>query len=116
MNRRHLLTAAPAAGFAGLIAAGAVPVAAGDGRIAQMYREITRLNDFANDPARPDDEYEPAYQRMSAMVDEVIDIPARDLSEMMLKFMALTLNGAHGTGECPESDQLWAEARALVGA
>lgn len=56
-----------------------------------------------------------AFDRMTDLAGGIVNIPARDLGDMMLKFMGHTMNGDHDTGECPGSDRLWAEARALVG-
>lgn len=52
---------------------------------------------------------------MMQSADDIVDLPAHNLSEVMLKFMGHTLDGDRETGDCPRSDELWAEARRLIG-
>lgn len=113
MKRRDVLTAG-----AVTLAAPLAPMAAqaaAETPIARMHREIIRLRDIVNDEAVSDEVSDAAYEKMAALSNEIVDIPARDLGDMMLKFMGHTTDGDHETGECPYSDRLWAEARALVG-
>lgn len=109
MNRRALLKALPAA-----VVAGAVPAVAEESPILSTYREIIRLRD-ACCVAETDTEAGALCDQLFVLANDIVKIPARDLGEMMLKFLGHTVGGDHETGECPSSEQLWAEARALVG-
>lgn len=110
MNRRTLLSALPAVA----VAPGAA-LAEAEASIASMYREIIRQRDIGNDPNVSDEMSDAALNRMAHLADAIVDLPARNLGEMMLKFLGHTINGDHGTDECPDSDRLWAEARSLLG-
>lgn len=83
--------------------------------IARMHREICRLRDRMNeDRTLDDDQLARICDDLFVLADAIVDMPASNLADMMLKFMGHTINGDHETGQCPGSGRLWAEARALI--
>lgn len=111
MNRRDLMKLAPAA-----LAVGAVPAVAEESPIAAMHREITALQTVLrgeNDLTAADAER--MCSRMMELADAIADLPARNADDMLRKIMGQTVNGDHDIGDGPNSEAIWAEARALIG-
>lgn len=80
-----------------------------------MHQQVIQLRDAGNDRALPDAEAEALHLEMMDLADAIVDVPATSFKDMLLKFMAHTINGDHDTEACPRSDELWAEARAMIG-
>lgn len=83
--------------------------------IERMHREVIRLRDAGNDNRLPDADAEALHMKMMDLADAVVDLPATSFKDMLLKFMAHTINGDHDTEACPRSEELWAEARGMIG-
>lgn len=115
MNRRQLIAAAPAAFLAGptLLGSGEIlpPI---NSQIAEMHREITRLQAIASDREMSEQEVDATVAHMMELADRITEIPARNTHEMLLKFMGQTVNGDHEISGGPNADALWSEACALV--
>ena len=119
MNRRALLKLAPA-----VLAAGAVPAAAlcivdpAETSVMRAYREWKAASDDLKDPKwdlMSVEEQDRVCDRVSKMQDVILNIPAQDQRDFILKVMAYTYFGEHGLPDHGERPDLWAEARALVG-
>lgn len=123
IDRRQLLAAAPAAGFAAMVA-GAVPVEAmAETPIMDLYRRYVEINTAAQayvyDLADGDDEDEVAerlfYRFRDQVEDQLMATPAVTAQDMAAKMIV-----AHKDGDFTclhyDRDPVWAEARALVGA
>ncbi len=122
VSRRTLLRAAPAVGFAAIVA-GSVPVeAATETPIMALYRRYMKINEawraYIYTPADGDDEDEAVHRLFHRHRDEVEDqimsLPSQTAQDMAAKAL---VSHCHGDMTCLhyETDPFWAEARALVG-
>lgn len=114
VTRRNFLASAPAA--VALTAAPLAAEAATETPIAAMHRELTRLVAQMNDGSLPSAEGERLWRESVRIADGIVDLPSTGPMDFIFKMMAHTYNGEHDLGDCPRGEELWAEARALVGA
>lgn len=113
MNRRQLIAAAPAAFLAGpALSLDMLP--SDNSQIAEMHREITRLQAISSDREMSEQEVDTAVASMMELADRITEIPARNTHEMLLKIMGQTVNGDHEISGGPNAEALWSEAIALV--
>lgn len=123
IDRRQLLTAAPAAGLAALVVGGApagaacaVPV---ETPVAIKFREWRNFRDSLCGPAYHGISAE-GYNRLVEMLDEfgaeLLLIPSQTPQDFIMKVIARTDFGHGGMPDETAMPDLWAEARALVSA
>ncbi|WP_374327306.1 hypothetical protein [Paracoccus pantotrophus] len=117
MKRRDLMRLAPAA-----LVAGAAPPAGAAGveetPVMRAFREWKAASDDLKDPKwdlMSVEEQDRACGRVSKMQDAILNIPAQDQRDFILKVMACTYFGEHGLPDHGERPDFWAEARALIG-
>jgi|GEM_PF-1955767 len=117
MKRRDLIKLAPVA-----LAVGAAPVAASVGEtdtpVMRAYRLWRAADEDLKDPkwdARNSDEQNAACARFSEMQDAILEIPAENSRDFILKVMAYTYLGEHGLPDHIQRPDFWAEANALAG-
>lgn len=124
IDRRQLLAAAPAAGFAALVvgagpveAACAMPVETPVGALFREWQEASRIEDvaYAADEWGDGDEAKAASASRNGVEQRMIEEPAVNERDVLLKILAVTVFGQFGPNQERQHD-LWAEARALVGA
>lgn len=125
IDRRQLLAAAPAAGFAALVA-GAVPAGATcsmpvETPMLSLFREWMRLEREEEGIADMDDlqdddpRFDAVKSQKSAVIQQMRDAPKQGIADLALCVMADTEFGLFGTGNHRWRDAR-SEARALVGA
>lgn len=115
MNRRDLLTAAPAA-----LVAGALPAAAAtETPVMALFREWRSHNAWLNGPATdgmPDEEFDSLCADDMEMVERMLLEPAHDVRDVCAKLIAVTDFGELISYAGLEgAERLPAEARALIG-
>lgn len=118
-TRRQLLTAAPAAGLATMMA-GAMPVAASaETPVAALFREwiAAKADEEAAYRASPDDDaaHDAAWHARHEVEKRLMAAPCLTAHDWLLKVTAWS---NYGEGDGPDAKcqpQLWAEARALTG-
>ena len=119
IDRRNLLTAAPAAGFAALVA-GAVPVGAMvETPVQRAYHEWKRSLDAWNADMERDSSDENGDRWCHAtyrLADAVVNTPSTGPMDLVYKLMAYCFNGQHELSLDEGAEPIWSEARALVGA
>ena len=119
IDRRQLLTAAPAAGFAALVA-GAAPVQAmAETPVTALFREWTAARaaeELAYQTSEEDAEGEKAWSERVRIENLMLATPSQGHADWMLKICAYSAFGEGGAPDIIERPDLWAEARALVGA
>lgn len=117
MNRRDILTATLAAPVVAVANVGPVMAVEAKTPIALTYREIIRRRDAidAASSTLTDAEASEAVSAMMDLADNIVDMPTTGLMDFIYKLLGHTVNGDYGTSECPREDDLFAEARALVG-
>lgn len=116
MKRRQLLKLAPAA-----LAAGAVPVAAvasEETPVMRAYRVWREGLDAYTEASKGDltnTENDAWCMKVYALADDVLDQPSTGPLDFVYKLIAQTFDGDHDIGDCPRKEEIWAEARALIG-
>lgn len=123
VTRRSLLGAIPAFGFGALVAAGASPVkaAGADTPVAVLFREWKACHEWTNAATwGPDGDDDAEYDRRCGLRTEIearlFAEPAVNANDIVLKLLALTLDGQDFMDDCNESGRkIVHEARALVG-
>lgn len=116
MKRRDLMKAAPVA-----LAVGSLPSAAAaavETPVLLAYRKWQAALDAWSNAAKgdlSDEEGSACCFEVSQLADEVLDQPSTGPLDFVYKLMAQSFHGQHDIGACPRGDELWAEARALVG-
>ncbi|NPD15801.1 hypothetical protein HOY34_11370 [Xinfangfangia sp. D13-10-4-6] len=119
IDRRQLLAAGPAAGLAALIA-GAVPVEAmAETPVQQAYLAWKRSFDGWTADMERDSSDENGDRWCMAtfkLADDILDIPSEGPMDLIWKIMAYSYHGQHEIGDGARGEEIWAEARALVGA
>lgn len=107
LNRRRLLGAVPAFGFAGLMAAGVdAAVSAAETPVRRAYAEWKALRDFMQyDTAdMPEEDFDALCDRSTEMERAMFALPNRNIADAVLKILAFTDGGndfgedGHGTG------------------
>lgn len=107
MNRRDILTAAPALGFVGLMPAGAAStIAATETPVAIAYREWKVMRDFMHNDTgdMPEAEFDALCDRNTAMDRAMFELPNADIRDAALKLLEYTDGGrdfaedGYGTG------------------
>lgn len=117
INRRNLLSAAPAAGLAGLMA-GAVPAVAAadhDTPVAALFRQWEQVRADKNGEMS-DDDYDVLLYRQIDIEDRIIRTPAKNSADWIMKVMAYSCLGESAITDRDDNPDLWAEARALIAA
>lgn len=88
----------------------------GDSPIAALHREIVRRNAFLKaDHGLSEDEFEAHNMETVALADQIADLPALNIDDMLRKIMGYCFNGDHDLRDGPRGKDIWAEACALVG-
>lgn len=115
INRRCLLSLAPAALAVGAAPAMAMQVA--ETPVMRAYREWEAADADLQHPKwdeRSNEDQDAACALLSAMMDEILAIPALNARDFIMKVMACTCMGENGLPDERQDPQLWAEARALI--
>lgn len=119
MNRRKLLTAAPAFGFAGLLA-GAVPaIADTETPVMRMFREWQPLSAWLNGPDSndvPEAEFDRINGERIDLENRIMDVPAQGPGDVLAKMLARTNYGEDEMLDSKHLPQVWAEARQMLAA
>lgn len=115
MNRRALLKLAPMVPVAAAL--GVPAVAAEETPVMRAYREWKAASDDLRDPkwdSRSVEDQDNACAALVGAQERILNIPARNQRDFILKVMAHTSFGEHGLPDEDQNPSLWAEARALV--
>ncbi|MFC0200827.1 hypothetical protein [Paracoccus rhizosphaerae] len=116
MNRRQILTAAPALGCAGIVPATAFAEA--ETPVMRLYRawDAARIAwAAAGEGDLTDEDNNRWCEQVYQMADDVLDVPSQGPLDFICKLMAQTCLGEHDIENCPRGSELWAEARELIG-
>lgn len=120
MNRRGLLTAAPAFGFAGLLAAGAVPaIAETETPVMRMFREWQPLAAWLNGSkgqGAPEALLNRVNDQRIDLEDQMMEEPAQSAADVLAKMTARTHFGEDEMMSAQHLPQVWAEARQMIAA
>lgn len=112
-TRRALLKAAPALAMIGAVPAEAANTESPIMTLMRRYMELTQAADVH--PSMDDDEMELLfYQERDRIEDEMMALPSATAADFAAKAIVATCRG----GLCLDwnTDPLWREARALIGA
>lgn len=119
MQRRDHLTAAPAFGFAGLLATGAVPaIAETETPVMRMFREWQPLAAWLNGPegqGAPEAAFNRANEQRIDLEGRMMEEPARSAADVLAKMTARTHFGEDEMMSAAHLPQVWAEARQMIG-
>jgi len=117
MKRRDLMKLAPVA-----LAAGAVPTVAAateETPVMRAYQEWESARiaweKAAGDDGMSDEEGTAWCYKVYDLADDVLEQPSTGPLDFIYKLMAQSFHGQHDIGDCPRGEELWAEARALIG-
>ncbi len=118
VTRRNILRAAPAVGFAALVA-GSVPAEAAETPVAALFREWQEAKAaedaaFAASATGDCEACNSAYAAVREIEDGLMALPMRSSHDFFLKVAAWTNFGACDLFSNDHEPEFWAEARALV--
>ncbi len=119
MNRRDILAAAPAAGLAAMVAGALPAVAMAETPVRQAYLAWKHSFDGWTADMERDSSDENSDRWCMAtfrLADDILDIPSEGPMDLIWKIMAYSFHGQHEIGDGDRGEQIWTEARALVGA
>lgn len=115
-NRRNLLTAIPAIGLAGIIAAASPAIAAPQTPIMSLFRQWEAI---WQDSETSTDLSDTAGQIWSDGMYEIElqmrEIPAQNPADFIAKITVYSAYGLHGLSDNRQWPGLWAEADAMMG-
>lgn len=111
MNRRQIISAAPAASLIGFIPAVA---AADETPVMALFRQWQTVHDFANCEDTPNDVHNAACRELTKLEGLIAGTPSRNSTDVLMKFCSLTEFGGF-TLSSQVSDDIWDEARTFIG-
>lgn len=117
MKRREMMTLVPAA-----LAVGAAPALSGvpprtPVQIAYRKWEAARVawEKAAEADDFPDEVGNDWCLKVYHLADDVLDQPSTGPLDFVYKLIAQSFHDQHDIGDCPRGEEIWAEARALIG-
>lgn len=86
--------------------------------VMRLYREWDAARaswQAAVEGQMADEESNRWCETVARMADDVLDAPSQSPMDFICKLMAQTFHGDHEISSCPRGDELWTEARAMIG-